>query len=205
MPTEFMTLESLGGGDVPDLLISQLEIRRDTIEQALETAHREGVEVLTNPSPALYLLPHLYSMVSHLVMNETEAWLLSECTPEDIKNQTGWAQIVEYFHKLGVKNVVITLGEKGAYYSNDLGAGYVEAEKNCTVLDTSGAGSVTPCLYSLQFPSSEFSFHIVDTNTRAITGTVSWVDMQQTTWHKSNRANGTSKLRCISGAKHQHV
>lgn len=54
--------------------------------------------------------------------------MLSECTPEDIKNQTGRAQIAEYFHGLGVKNV---------------GVGYVEAEKNCTVLDTSGAGSAT--------------------------------------------------------------
>ena len=145
-PTEFMTLESLGGGVVPDLLISQLEIRRDAIEQALETAHREGVEVLMNPSPALYLLPELYQNISHLVMNETEAWMLSECTPEDIKNQTGWTQIAEYFHGLGVKNVVVTLGEKGAYYSNESGAGYVEAEKNCVVFDTSGAGYV--CLES---------------------------------------------------------
>lgn len=141
-PKDFMTLESLGGGIAPDLLISQLEIRRDAVEQAVETAHREGVEVLMNPSPALKLSPYLYSMISHLVMNETEAWMLSECTPEDIKTQSGWAQIADYFHDLGVKNVVITLGEKGAYYSNESGAGYVEAEKNCTVLDTSGAGSV---------------------------------------------------------------
>ena len=141
-PKDFMTLESLGGGIAPDLLISQLEIRRDAVEQAVETAHREGVEVLMNPSPALNLSPYLYSMISHLVMNETEAWMLSECTPEDIKTQSGWAQTADYFHDLGVKNVVITLGEKGAYYSNESGAGYVEAEKNCTVLDTSGAGSV---------------------------------------------------------------
>ena len=38
-PADFMTLESLGGGVAPDFVISQLEIRRDTIEQAIETAH----------------------------------------------------------------------------------------------------------------------------------------------------------------------
>ena len=141
-PTDFMTLESLGGGVAPDLVIAQLEIRRDTIEQAIETANREGVEVLLNPSPAVYLMPDIYPMITHLVMNETEAGMLSECTLDDIKNQTEWSSVAEYFLNLGVKNVVVTLGEKGAYYHNESGSGYVEAEKNCTILDTSGAGCV---------------------------------------------------------------
>ena len=72
-PKDFMTLESLGGGVAPDLIIAQLEIRRDTIEQAIEPVSREGVEVLLNPSPAVYLLPEIYPTISHLVMNETEA------------------------------------------------------------------------------------------------------------------------------------
>lgn len=139
-PADFMTLESLGGGVAPDLVIAQLEIRRDTIEQAIETANREGVEVLLNPSPAHCLMPDIYPMISHLVMNETEAVMLSEIEPDDIENQTGWTSVAEYFLNLGVKNVVVTLGKKGAYYANESGSGYVEAEKNCTVLDTSGAG-----------------------------------------------------------------
>lgn len=139
-PAEFMTLETLGGGVAPDLLIAQLEIRRDTVEQAIETANREGVEVLLNPSPAVYLMPRIYAMVSHLVMNETEAVMLSEIEPDDIENQTGWTKVAEHFLNLGVKNVVITLGDKGAYYSNEMGSGNVEAEKVCSVLDTSGAG-----------------------------------------------------------------
>ena len=139
-PAEFMTLESLGGGVAPDLLIAQLEVGRDTVEQAIVTADREGVEVLLNPSPAEFLMPRIYAMVSHLVMNKSEAETLSLIEPNDIENQTGWAKVSKHFLKLGVKNVVITLGDKGAYYSNDMGSGYVEAEKNCSVLDTSGAG-----------------------------------------------------------------
>lgn len=81
-------------------------------------------------------------MISHLVMNETEAVLLSQLTPVNVEDHTRWTSIAEYFLDLGVKNVVITLGEKGACYSNEVGSGYVEAEKNCTVLDTSGAGCV---------------------------------------------------------------
>ena len=111
-PADFMTLESLGGGMARDFVISQLEIRRDTIEQKIETAHREGIEVLLNPSPARYLMP---DMISHLIMNETEAVLLSQLTPVDIEDHTWWNSIAEYFFDLGVKNVVISLGEKGAW------------------------------------------------------------------------------------------
>lgn len=141
-PTDFMTLEILGGGVAPDLIISQLEIRRDTIEQAIETANREGVEVLLNPSPARYFMSDIYPMIFHLVMNETEAVLLSACEPDDIENQTGWTQVAEYFLNLGVKNVVVTLGEKGAYYSNESESSSIEAKKNCTLLDTSNTGCV---------------------------------------------------------------
>ena len=143
-PAEFMTRESLGGGVAPNLLIAQLEVGRDTVEQAIETAYREGVEVLLSPSPAVYLMPRIYAKVSHLVMNETEAVMLSLIKPDDIENQTGWTKVAKHFLKLGVKNVVITLGDKGAYYSNEKESGSVEAEKDCSVLDTSGAGQVFP-------------------------------------------------------------
>lgn len=48
-PADLITLESLGGGVASGFVISQLEIRRDAIEQAIETADREGVEVLLSP------------------------------------------------------------------------------------------------------------------------------------------------------------
>ena len=142
-PSEYMTAESLGGGEPPDLLIAQLEVRRDTVEQAIETANREGIEVLLNPSPAVYLMQEIYPMVTHLVMNETEAVMLSEIEPDDIESQTGWTRVAEYFLQLGVKNVVVTLGEKGAYYATESTSGMVDAEKCSTVCDTSGAGYTT--------------------------------------------------------------
>ena len=81
-----MTLEDLGGGIAPNLVIAQLEIGREAIEQAIETAHREGVEVLLNPSPARFLFPEIYAKITHLVMNETEAVMLSEIEPDEIGN-----------------------------------------------------------------------------------------------------------------------
>ena len=138
--SEYITAKSIGGGEPPDLLIVPLEIPRDTVEQAIETANQEGIEVLLNPSPAVYLMDDIYPMVTHLVMNETEAVMLSEIEPDDIENQTGWTRVAEYFLRFGVKNVVVTLGEKGAYYATESTSGMVDAEKTCTVCDTSGAG-----------------------------------------------------------------
>lgn len=140
--SDFKTAESLGGGIVPDLMICQLELHREAIEQAIETAGPQGIDVLLNPSPASFLMPDIYPNITHLVMNETEAVLLSEIEPDDIENQTGWTKVADFFHALGVKNVVITLGAQGAYYSNEGASGHVDAEKNCSVMDTSGAGWV---------------------------------------------------------------
>ena len=44
------------------------------------------------------------------------------------------------FLALGVRNVAVSLGGNGAYYSNEFSRGNVEAEKNVAVMDTSGAG-----------------------------------------------------------------
>ncbi|KAL8752825.1 MAG: hypothetical protein Q9184_005614 [Pyrenodesmia sp. 2 TL-2023] len=142
--SDFMTVESLGGGVKPDLIICQLELHRAAIEQAIETAGREGVDVLLNPSPAFGLIPDIYRYVTHLVMNETETVLLSEIEPDDIVHRTGRTRVAEHFLTLGVKNVVITLGAKGAYFATEGTSGDVEAEQNLKVVDTSGAGSVSP-------------------------------------------------------------
>ncbi len=142
-PEWFTTPESLGG-QIPHLMVAQLELNRDAIEQAIETAGRHGVQVLLNPSPAHYLLPNIYQNIAHLVMDETEPVLLAAYEDADIETFSDWESIAVHFHRLGVENVVVTLGEKGAYYSTMQGdaikSGSVDAEKNCKVVDTSGAG-----------------------------------------------------------------
>lgn len=99
-------------------------------------------------------------------MNETEAVMLSLCEPEDIEKQTVWTNVAEYFLNRGLKNGVVTLGKKGAHHSNESVSGYVEAEKNCTVLDTSGAGCVPVALRPFHRPICVF---LVGTN-RGIIG-----------------------------------
>ena len=155
MPSDFLTPESLGGGVRPDLVVCQLEIRRESIEQAIQTAHEAKIEVLLNPSPATWLYPEIFSMVTHLIMNETEAIMLSDIHPPDMKTMSGWVSVAKHFTDMGVKNVVITLGEQGAYFKNEHGDGQVKALENVNVLDTTGAGYVKS-----PFPHLQNAFEI---------------------------------------------
>ena len=140
-PSDFETLESLSGGLRPDLLTTQIELPRDTVEHILRMAHKEGIPTLLNPSPAAVVLEDVLAQVTHLVVNETEAALLSDMNVEDLKDQEDWERITDDFKAVGVQNVVLTLGARGAYYSTASGEkGHVPAEKVENVLDPTGAG-----------------------------------------------------------------
>jgi len=138
-PEEFMTPESLGNGVIPDLIISQLECRIRTVEQMIKTAGEAGIDVLLNAAPAAQILPETYQYLTHLIVNETEAAMLSGREVENVVKET-WLEIAEEFLFWKVKNVVITLGAQGAFYATANGKnGHVPAEK-VTVLDVTGAG-----------------------------------------------------------------
>ena len=135
------SVECLAGGQRPDLVIAHLENPREVIEQVLQTAGRRGVDTLLNPSPASYLVTTLYKSVTHLIMNETEAATLSGRSSDEYKGITEWQRAAEYFLKLGVKNVVLTLGKEGAYYATAEGKnGKIDAVRNIKVVDSTGAG-----------------------------------------------------------------
>ena len=154
MPQHFERVESLAGGVNADLIILQLEIRLRTIEQIIETSSLANIDVLLNPAPAVPLPLYLYRKITHLIVNETEAAILTSLKAEDLTDATGWASVAEYFLDKGVKNVIITLGGRGAYYSNKKGeTGHVEAEKVVKVVDTTGAGCV------IQFSQYLFLLH----------------------------------------------
>jgi ribokinase len=149
LPSDFLTLSSLSSPTTPptkpSLLISQLEIRRETVEQILETCAREHIDTLLNAAPAKYLLSTLYRTITHLIVNEPEAAMLSGREMEEMSCMADWASVTDEFLQKGVRNVVVSLGAKGAYYSNAVGnGGYVEAERGVRVVDTTGAGCVFP-------------------------------------------------------------
>src|SRR6478609_5521632 len=65
-------------GPTPSLLIMQLEIPLETVIQAFKAAKTTGTPVLLNPAPAQVLPAEIYQGLAHLILNETEAALLSD-------------------------------------------------------------------------------------------------------------------------------
>jgi len=144
-----MTAEQLGSGVRPDLVISQLELRREAVEQILKTAHEAGIEVLLNAAPAQQILSEMYEYITHLIVNETEAATLSGVSLEQVNKDT-WAKLAQGYLESGVENAVITLGRQGAYYANAHGSGHVPAEE-VNVADTTGAGDTFVGVYATEY------------------------------------------------------
>ncbi|KAL4747500.1 Ribokinase-like protein [Aspergillus terricola var. indicus] len=146
------SIEQLAAGQRPDLVIAHLGVRRDQVERILEVAAQEGVETLLNPSPAVYLISATYRNVTHLVMNEPEAAMLSGRALESFNDEETWKEAAADFIEMGVKNVVLTLGEKGAYFATWHGvSGIIEAEKDVQVADTTGAGDTFVGMYAVEY------------------------------------------------------
>ncbi|KAL6914962.1 hypothetical protein FSST1_012722 [Fusarium sambucinum] len=145
-PSQFQQIP----GPAPALLIMQLEIPLETVIQAFQAAKSMGTPVLLNPAPAQTLPEEIYQGLAHLILNETEAALLSDKDESEFEEITVVEQAASDFLAKGVKNVVITLGGKGAYFANDTGAkGLIPAQK-VKVVDTTAAGDTFIGSYAVE-------------------------------------------------------
>ncbi|CAI4211287.1 unnamed protein product [Parascedosporium putredinis] len=141
---------------LPDLIIMQLEIPLDTVTQIITTAQRLNVPVLFNPAPAQKIGKQYYPGVTHLVVNETEAAILSGHDVKELETKEGQARIANVFHDWGSKHVLITLGSKGVYYSVSSGAqGHINAIK-VKAVDTTAAGDTFVGVYALEAVKPDF-------------------------------------------------
>ena len=96
-------------------LLMQLETPLETVEWAAKVAHDAGVPVILNPAPARKLPKALYPLLDWITPNETEAEILTGVKVVDVESAS---KAVDVLKKRGVKNVVITMGSKGAYCGN---------------------------------------------------------------------------------------
>jgi ribokinase len=135
------SLATLGDGTVPDLIVTSLVVPRTEVERVLEIAGKENIDTLLNPSSPEYLVSKVYRHLTHLVMNESETAMLFARPLEGLTGLAAYKEAGAHFVDMGVQNVVITLGSKGAFYMTKKGeSGLVDAEKGVNVIDTTGAG-----------------------------------------------------------------
>ncbi|KAH9214729.1 Ribokinase-like protein [Leptodontidium sp. 2 PMI_412] len=143
----------------PSLLILQLEIPLPTILQTITTASSTTppTPILLNPAPAIPLPEEIYPSITHLILNESEAALLTGRSVSSVEEKGfNWEIVTEEFIGKGVSNVVVTLGSKGAFWASASAipqsktkTGFVPAEKVEKVVDTTAAGDTFVGAYAV--------------------------------------------------------
>ena len=120
------------------IVLMQLETPVPALIKAAELGKRHGAYVVLNPAPApVTPLPDaLLKHVDMLVPNETEVAAISGL---DVLTADDILAAMERLHSMGIKNVIITLGSKGACASVEGNFLKVEAEK-VEAVDTTAAG-----------------------------------------------------------------
>jgi ribokinase len=122
--------------ETSDIFLTQLEVNMDAIEKAVQIAFDNKKTVVLNPAPALPLSDSLLSKVTIIIPNEIEASMLTKI---EVTDKISAGRAAKVFFDKGVKNVVITLGNKGAYF-NDGRTEAMIAPIDVKVVDTTGAG-----------------------------------------------------------------
>ena len=120
------------------IFLTQLEVPKEVVFYALKKAHHHGVTTILNPAPAATVDKDIFPIIDYFTPNETEASFYANQpveSPEDAK------KAANKFLQMGIKNVIITLGEKGAYFANKNENIVVPATNlKSPVVDTTGAG-----------------------------------------------------------------
>lgn len=116
-----------------DYVLLQMEIPLDAIEYAIACASKYNKKVVLNPAPALSNFNELlYPKIDYLTPNETELEIMAQ------SNHTMDDNIQSLLNR-GVKNILVTVGESGAYFVNRQVKQLVETTK-VVAIDTVGAG-----------------------------------------------------------------
>lgn len=145
----------------------QLEIPFETVMQALRAAKAAKVPVLLNPAPAQMLPPEAYQDLAHLIVNETEAALLSGNPESELDELSGLQRIGGGFIDRGVGNVIITLGGRGVFYVTKDGKSALLPAEKTKVVDTTAAGDTFVGSYALAIVAATANSFDIDASIRA--------------------------------------
>ncbi len=118
------------------IFLTQLEVPKDVTLHCLKTAKENGCTTILNPAPASEISNEFYNNIDFFTPNETEAEFY---TGIKITNDQEAKQAADKLITLGIKKVIITLGEKGLFYSDGKEEIYLKAN-SVKAIDTTGAG-----------------------------------------------------------------
>ena len=147
-------------------LVLQLEIPLETVILFIAAAHKGGVPVVLNLAPGQPLSKEVMRQLEVLIVNETEASLLSGQRVDSLEDAHIVATVL---HEQGIPKVVITLGSQGALLAINDGSGKTriiyQSAPVVQVIDTTAAGdcfvgALTVALTEGQSPEDALRFAV---------------------------------------------
>ena len=118
------------------IFLTQLEIPIEVTLHCLKAAKEYGLINILNPAPACKLSSDFFKLIDYFTPNETEAEFYTGIKINDENDaKTSAKKLID----MGIKKVIITLGEKGLFYSDGKEEIYMKASSDKAV-DTTGAG-----------------------------------------------------------------
>ena len=118
------------------IFLTQLEVPKDVTLHCLKIAKENGCITILNPAPASEISNEFYNHIDYFTPNETEAEFY---TGIKITNEKEAKQAADKLINLGIKKIIITLGEKGLFYSDGSEEIFLKAT-SVKAIDTTGAG-----------------------------------------------------------------
>lgn len=117
-------------------LLMQLESPVESVVEAANIAHQNNTSVILNPAPARELSDELLSLVDIITPNETEA---EKLTGVNVETDDDAARAAQRLHEKGIDTVIITLGSRGVWASQN-GQGQRVPGFSVDAVDTIAAG-----------------------------------------------------------------
>jgi len=120
------------------VFLTQLEAPKEVVFHALKIAKENNVITVLNPAPAASIDKEIFPLIDYFTPNETEA---SFYVNHKVEDEEDAKKASDKLLQLGIKNIIITLGEKGAFFANGTESFHVPVVNlNNRVVDTTGAG-----------------------------------------------------------------
>ena len=118
------------------IFLTQLEIPIEVTLDCLKAAKEYGLINILNPAPACELSNDFFKLIDYFTPNESEAEFY---TGVRINNENDAKTSAKKLIEMGIKKVIITLGEKGLFYSDGKEDIFMKASSD-KAIDTTGAG-----------------------------------------------------------------
>ena len=115
-----------------DIFLAQLETPIETVIHSIKLAKKHNLITILNPAPYAELNEDVYPYIDYFIPNEHE---LDQFVPENMSYEDKARLLVEK----GIKNVIVTLGEKGSLLVNKGKEVHIEPFK-VKAIDTTAAG-----------------------------------------------------------------